>query len=164
MLGLNIPFRVSFPIVGKGVFIMLMKICHTFSAMKHWILKDAQIGMINYTDHIPNPLFNSMKWKCRHFDEIFILGCSCQNDNFQCSKWWLFHRNEEISISVNLLFHIIKPVFNYYGLSIHSLKYNTCHGYVWSNWQLCRYYTSSNIHPKKLAHSVCLLCFAIDWC
>ena len=43
-----------------------------------------------------------MKRKCRHFDEIFITGCtkSCQNDNFRCSQWWKFHQNDNISVSV----------------------------------------------------------------
>ena len=37
--------------------------------------------------------------KCRHFDEIFITGCteSCQNDNFRCSQWWKFRQNDDIS-------------------------------------------------------------------
>ena len=32
----------------------------------------------------------TLKWKCCHFDEIFITGCngSCQKDNFWCSQWW----------------------------------------------------------------------------
>ena len=36
------------------------------------------------------------------FDKIFINGCtwSCQNDNFQCSQWWKFHQNDDISVSV----------------------------------------------------------------
>ena len=44
----------------------------------------------------------SLKQKCRHFDEIFITGCtgSCHFDNFQCSQWWWFHQNEDISVSV----------------------------------------------------------------
>ena len=45
----------------------------------------------------------TLKRKCRHFDEIFITGCtgSCHFDNFQCSQWWKFHQNEDISVSVN---------------------------------------------------------------
>ena len=45
----------------------------------------------------------TLKRKCRHFDEIFITGCteSCQNDNFQCSQWWKFHQNDDIFVSVN---------------------------------------------------------------
>ena len=45
-----------------------------------------------------------LKRKCRHFDEILITGCtgSCHFDNFQCSQWWKFHRNEDISFSVNV--------------------------------------------------------------
>ena len=37
------------------------------------------------------------------FDEIFMTGCtrSCQNDNFQCSQWWKFNQNGNISISVD---------------------------------------------------------------
>ena len=44
----------------------------------------------------------SLKQKCRHFDEIFITGCteSCQNDNFRCSQWLKFHQNDNISVSV----------------------------------------------------------------
>ena len=40
--------------------------------------------------------------KCRHFDESLITGCtgSCHFDNFQCSQWWKFHQNEDISVSV----------------------------------------------------------------
>ena len=47
---------------------------------------------------------HSLKRKCR-FDEIFITGCteSCHNDNFQCSQWWKFHQNDNISISVFVL-------------------------------------------------------------
>ena len=43
--------------------------------------------------------------KCRHFDEILITGCtgSCHFDNFQCSQWWKFHQNEDISVSVYTL-------------------------------------------------------------
>ena len=45
---------------------------------------------------------HTLKRKCRHFDEIFITGCtgSCHFDNFQCSQWWKFHQNEDISVSV----------------------------------------------------------------
>ena len=50
---------------------------------------------------------STLKRKCRHFDEIFITGCtgSCHFDDFQCSQWWKFHQNEDISVSVefNLL-------------------------------------------------------------
>ena len=44
----------------------------------------------------------TLKGKCLHFDEIFITGCteSCQNDNFQCSQWWKFRQNDDISLSV----------------------------------------------------------------
>ena len=53
----------------------------------------------------------TLKQKCRHFDEIFITGCteSCQNDNFRCSQWLKFHQNDNISVSVNgsaILVHI----------------------------------------------------------
>ena len=46
----------------------------------------------------------TLKRKCRHFDEILITGCtgSCHFDNFQCSQWWKFHQNEDISVSVNI--------------------------------------------------------------
>ena len=46
----------------------------------------------------------TLKRKCRHFDEILITGCtgSCHFDNFQCSQWWKFHQNEDISVSVDV--------------------------------------------------------------
>ena len=46
----------------------------------------------------------TLKRKCRHFDEILITGCtgSCHFDNFQCSQWWKFHQNEDISVSVDI--------------------------------------------------------------
>ena len=49
-------------------------------------------------------LWLPLKRKCRHFDEILITGCtgSCHLDNFQCSQWWKFHQNEDISVSVTL--------------------------------------------------------------
>ena len=45
---------------------------------------------------------NSLKRKCHHFDGIFITGCtgSCHFDNFQCSQWWKFCQNDNISVSV----------------------------------------------------------------
>ena len=48
----------------------------------------------------------TLKRKCLHFDEIFIIGCtkSCQNDNFRCSQWWKFHQNDDIFVSVQLPF------------------------------------------------------------
>ena len=47
-------------------------------------------------------LLRTLKQKWRHFDEIFITGCtgSCHFDNFQCSQWWTFHQNEDFSVSV----------------------------------------------------------------
>ena len=40
--------------------------------------------------------------KCRHCDEIIITDCtgSCHFDNFRCSRWWKFHQNDYISVSV----------------------------------------------------------------
>ena len=43
-----------------------------------------------------------LKWKCHHFEEIFITGCtwSCHFDNFRRSQWWKFHQTDTISISM----------------------------------------------------------------
>ena len=51
------------------------------------------------------PLPSTLNHKYRHFDEIFVTGCtgSCHFDNFQCSQWWKFHQNEDISVSVHNL-------------------------------------------------------------
>ena len=61
-----------------------------------------------YNDALPNDVIGpsssmtTLKQKCRHFDEILITGCtgSCHFDNFQCSQWWKFRQNEDISVSV----------------------------------------------------------------
>ena len=49
--------------------------------------------------------------KCHHFEEIFIIGCteSCHFKNFQCSQWWKFHQNDNISVSVTGL---LQPSLN----------------------------------------------------
>ena len=54
------------------------------------------------TDGIFSGVRYSLKRKWRHFDGILITGCtgSCHFDNFQCSQWWKFHQNEDISVSV----------------------------------------------------------------
>ena len=46
----------------------------------------------------------SMKWKHRHFDFIFINGCteSCHFNNFWCSQWWKCIQIDNISVSVRL--------------------------------------------------------------
>ena len=65
-------------------------------------------GQILRTPHPPPPPHPPpLKQKCRHFDEIFITGCtgSCHFDNFQYSQWWTFHQNEDSSVSVKLLPH-----------------------------------------------------------
>ena len=56
----------------------------------------------------------SLKQKCRHFDEIFITGCteSCQNDNFRCSQWLKFHQNDNISVSVFVTFTCWSRTYN----------------------------------------------------
>ena len=56
----------------------------------------------------------TLKRKCRHFDEIFITGCtgSCHFDNFQCSQWWKFHQNEDISVSVNACIWLYMIVYD----------------------------------------------------
>ena len=70
----------------------------------------------------------TLKQKCRHFDEIFITGCteSCQNDNFRCSQWLKFHQNDNISVSVNtngtndLHFNEIFQTLSYCSLTVGS--------------------------------------------
>ena len=60
----------------------------------------AKLKLSTHADKLLDRL--PLKRKCRHFDEIFITGCtgSCHFDNFQCSQWWKFHQNEDISVSV----------------------------------------------------------------
>ena len=69
---------------------------------------------------------DTLKRKCRHFDEIFITGCtgSCHFDNFQCSQWWKFHQNEDISVSVQWLtrkFLSTRPNRDFSYFSIHCI-------------------------------------------
>ena len=43
-----------------------------------------------------------LKRKYLHFDKIVIDGSigRCQNENFQCSRWWKFRQNDDILVSV----------------------------------------------------------------
>ena len=50
----------------------------------------------------------TLKLECRHFDEIFIIGCieSCHFDNFRCNQWWKFRQNDDIRVSGNQHWYI----------------------------------------------------------
>ena len=67
----------------------------------------------------------SLKWKCCHFDKIFITDCtgSCQNDNFKCSQWWKFHQNDNIYVSVSLILCLGKHFrFSVWDLTWHTYR------------------------------------------
>ena len=68
----------------------------------------------------------TLKRKCRHFDEIFITGCtvSCHFDNFQCSQWWKFHQNEDISVSVKATMSY--PWWKCQSFGIYMFSSKTC--------------------------------------
>ena len=63
-----------------------------FSLLSYWQrhkMKMLSLGINLHTFIWSSPF----KWKCHHFDEIFITGCieSGHFDHFQCSQWWKFH-------------------------------------------------------------------------
>ena len=67
-----------------------------FSKMQQWQIKE-------YT-------LTSLKQKCRHFDKIFVIGCtgSCQNDKFRWSQCRKFRQSDNIPLSmVNICYIII---------------------------------------------------------
>ena len=79
------------------------------------------------------------KWKCCHFDEIFITGCaeSCQNDNFRCRQWRKFHQND-ISIDnfwLSQWENVIKITFMFQR-STYSLMSATSPGII-CNFMFC---------------------------
>ena len=78
------------------------------------------------------PTFQSLKQKCRHFDEILITGCtrSCHFDNFQRSQWWKFHQNEDISVSV--LAHPTRTVYHIEYVYPVDYMYEYSVGYTYS--------------------------------
>ena len=63
-------------------------------------VKDLRAGLAHSEDTLQGFCYQSRKQKCCHFDEVFITGCSgsCQNDNFQCSQWGEFNKNDYISV------------------------------------------------------------------
>ena len=81
-------------------------------------------------------LFSTLKRKCRHFDEIFITGCtgSCQNDNFQCSQWWKFRQNEDISVSVIVDVFLYIHFFKWSLIDVSSLYIYFCMIYSVLDW------------------------------
>ena len=83
----------------------------------------------------------TLKRKCRHFDEILITGCtgSCHFDNFQCSQWWKFHQNEDISVSVNGLLPYA-PYLNQRWLIINDI--------LWYSFKWNIYLNVQDINPQ----------------
>ena len=81
---------------------------HRLSALLQIHLHSWLNTLLQYTmaGRIHKIISSSLKRKCRHFDEILITGCtgSCHFDNFQCNQWWKFHQNEDISVSVFIMF------------------------------------------------------------
>ena len=75
--------------------------CLGLNVLTWWLLTQ-KAPMKAFLSFFGNMVAVTLKRKCCHFDEIFITGCtgSCQNDNFQCSQWWKFHQNNNISVSV----------------------------------------------------------------
>ena len=65
--------------------------------MKNWV--DTMNNTSPKICTIPT-LLSSLIRKCCDFDEIFITGCivSCQNDNFQCNQWRIFHQNFHVCV------------------------------------------------------------------
>ena len=72
----------------------------------------SQLSLLNPLK--PTAYAHALKRKCRHFD------------NFQCSQWWKFHQNEDISVSVRELVETdtddyIKTTHNTYPSSVESI-------------------------------------------
>ena len=81
--------------------------------MRQAIVNGCCVGDKPFVVSIISPLAatSALKRKCRHFDKIFVTGCTerCQNDNVQCSQWRKCHQNDNIFVSVwwlRLMTHI----------------------------------------------------------
>ena len=53
-----------------------------------WAHTQIDHNLIIFIMHYLKALNKTLRWKCHHFDKIFITGCtgSCYFDNFQCSQ------------------------------------------------------------------------------
>ena len=89
----NLPWKAS-PLWEKKTYELSAK---KALAVTHW--------SIIHSTRIDQILWHSLKQKCRHFDEIFITGCteSCQNDNLRCSQWLKFHQHFRFSVNTYII-------------------------------------------------------------
>ena len=73
------------------------------------------------------------------FDEISITGCtgSCHFDNFQCSQWWKFHQNDDISVSMYATQHCDSPCYD-------TTDLNHCHCSIEEWYKICIYVCSKS--------------------
>ena len=72
-------------------------------------------------DDISYAKAHTLKREYRHCDGIFITGCtgSCQSDNFQYSRWWKCHPNDDISVSVyNVYRESIKLIGHQFSINL----------------------------------------------
>ena len=99
--------------------------------------------------------FTTLKRKLFHFDKFFITGCigSCQNDNFRCSQWRIFHQNDIATVQWNSI-RIAKT--NQCRTTTRSIKVWTVaiKGKVtWVPWPLksraTRLFVARRDHPHK---------------
>ena len=109
---------------------------------------------------------NTLKRKCCYFDEIFITGCteSCHFDNFQCSKWWRFRQNDDISVSVTVEQTIVRLVTPLHSLWRHRCDSNplrrhpiTFARFLLPNSHICA--TKSSVDHSSKHNERIIVCF-----
>ena len=100
----------------------------------------------------------TLNWKCLHFDEIFITGCtgSCQNDNFQCSQWWKFCQNDYIFYSKcssqSISMHDINIVSSEYSSPVQELP--ACYEMTWVALNYSDHKIKAFMHNAWTMHSI----------
>ena len=57
------------------------------------------------------------KRQCLRLVEILVAGCTggCENDNFQCSRWWEFRRSDDVFVLVYSNGSVVacRPIFTF---------------------------------------------------
>ena len=103
----KIPFRRAAPLHNYAIFDKMFRKIELSSLIEHVInwekkLTRVLVDKTRYTTQsdADNETEILLFW---HFVEIFITGCTGQHlfDNIRCSRWWRFHQNDNMSVSLN---------------------------------------------------------------